>query len=76
MREEVAVGIPEQETRAAREAGPPAESLAGGGAIAVAPLSLHVSPGEWKAPERGWPVTAFTGEGAGSSEEGPAPEAL
>ena len=68
--------MPEQETRAAREAGPPAESLTDGGAIAVAPLSPRVSPGEWKAPERGWPVTAFTGEGAGSSEEGPAPEAL
>ena len=68
--------MPEQETWAAVEAGPPVESLTGGGAIAVAPLSLHVSPGEWTAPERGWPVTAFTGEGAGSSEEGPAPEAL
>ena len=44
--------------------GDPAESLAGGGAIAVAPLSLHVSPGEWKAPERGWPFKCLHGGGS------------
>ena len=51
MRERGQWEMPEQETWAAVEAGRPAESLTGGGAIAVAPLSLHVSPGEWKAPE-------------------------
>ena len=56
--------MPEQETWAAVEAGPPVESLTGGGAIAVAPLSLHVSPGEWKAPERGWPFKCLHGGGS------------
>ena len=44
--------------------GDPAESLAGGGAIAVASLSPQVSPGEWKAPERGWPFKCLHGGGS------------